>query len=136
MLWEKNKNVFILNSLVHSLAPTKLLSIVGTTESEKLLHTQLAAAVSWDGSCYWLQNVGVNILKIITAAYSSVYYVNEDDLGNCFSFAAYRNLLVYSSFILFPFTVCQIKHRRNLLEEWHKNCLPGQNTASIIFCCL
>jgi len=61
MLQEKNRKVFVLNSLVHSLAPTKLLSIVGTTESEKLLHTQLAAAVCSDGRCYSLQNVRVNI---------------------------------------------------------------------------
>lgn len=37
MLQEKNKKVFALNSLVHFLEPTQLLSIVGTTEPEKLL---------------------------------------------------------------------------------------------------
>lgn len=94
---------------------THKIAIVGIMESQKLLHMQLAATVSRDGNCYSLHNVRVNILKkIIAAIYSSVYYVNEGDFGNCVSFAAFRNLRVLFSFFLFPFIIFQI---RNLLEE-------------------
>lgn len=46
MLREKNIKGFCLKFLGAFLAPTKLLPIVGTTESKKVLHTLLAAAVS------------------------------------------------------------------------------------------
>lgn len=106
----KIKRVFVWKFLGAFLAPTKLLPIVGTRESKEVLHTLLAAAVSWDGSCYSLQHV--DILKNHYTAYSSVYYVNMDDLGNCFSFAAYQNLLVYFNFSLFPFTLYQTKNQK------------------------